>query len=107
MAAALVVRPWERERNLNKTRDDEEDLDRLIPLAQAARMLGLSSDAIRKRLAGTENLTLIDQSSSGASRHFWFLVRSEVFSHRQRLIDEARRRTDVDRFFIKNSRRKS
>lgn len=67
----------------------ESDMDDLIPLAKAADMLGLDPSTIRKRKAGTEGLTIIPQGKK------FFLVRGEVIAHRQKLVEDARRRTDI------------
>jgi hypothetical protein len=76
------------------------DPDDLIPIAVAARMLGhKTTDAIRKRLAGTEGLTIIAQGSGERPR--LYLILGEVLAHRQNLIDNARRRTDVLRLVKK------
>jgi hypothetical protein len=67
----------------------DSDIDRLIPLREAAGMLGLDPSTIRKRAAGTEQLTLVPQGRK------LFLVRGEVIAHRQRMIENARRHVDV------------
>jgi len=67
----------------------ESDLDDLIPLARAAEMLGLDPSTIRKRKAGTETLTIIPQGKK------FFMIRGEIIAHRQKLVEDARRRTDV------------
>ena len=67
----------------------ESDLDDFIPLARAAEMLGLDPSTIRKRKAGTETLTIVPQGKK------LFLIRGEVIAHRQKLVEDARRRTDV------------
>jgi hypothetical protein len=67
----------------------ESDMDDLIPLAEAARMLGLDPSTVRKRKAGTEKLTIIPQGKK------LFLVRGEIIAHRRILIEDARRRTDI------------
>jgi hypothetical protein len=67
----------------------ESDPDDFIPLALAAKMLGLSSSAIRKRKADTDGLTLIRQGKN------LFLIRGEVIAHRRKLVEDARQRTDI------------
>lgn len=67
----------------------DDDSETLISLAKAAGMLGLDSSTIRKRKAGTELLTIVQQGRK------LFLVRSEVVAYRRKLIEDARRRTDV------------
>ena len=67
----------------------ETDLESLIPLRDAAEMLGLDPSTLRKRAAGTARLTIIAQGRK------LFMVRGEVIAHRQKIIDDARRRTDV------------
>ncbi len=67
----------------------DTDIDRLIPLREAAGMLGLDPSTIRKRAAGTEQLTLVPQGRK------LFLVRGEVIAHRQRMIENARRHVDI------------
>lgn len=67
----------------------ESDLDDLISLARAAEMLGLDPSTIRKRKAGTETLTIIPQGKK------FFLIRGEVIAHRRKLVEDARRRTDI------------
>lgn len=67
----------------------ESDPDDLIPIAVGAAMLGLSSSAIRKRVAGTDGLTLIRQGKN------LFLIRGEVIAHRRKLVEDARQRTDI------------
>jgi hypothetical protein len=65
------------------------DMESLIPLREAAGMLGLDPSTIRKRAAGTDHLTLVPQGRK------LFLVRGEVIAHRQRMIENARRHVDV------------
>ena len=67
----------------------ESDLDDLIPLARAAEMLGLDPSTIRKRKAGTEALTIVPQGKK------FFMIRGEVIAHRRKLVEDARRRTDI------------
>lgn len=67
----------------------ETDLDALIPIREAATLLGLDPSTIRKRAAGTATLTIVPQGRK------LFLVRGEVLAHRQKLIEDARRRVDV------------
>jgi hypothetical protein len=67
----------------------ETDLEALIPLREAATMLGLDSSTIRKRAADTATLTLVPQGRK------LFLIRGEVLAHRKKLIEDARRRTDI------------
>lgn len=66
----------------------ESDPDDLIPLAVAAKRIGLGTSTIRQRKAGTENLTLIRQGRN------LFLIQREVIAYRQKLIEDAQRRTD-------------
>lgn len=70
-------------------RSVETDLDALIPLREAADLLGLDPSTIRKRSAGTAQLTVVHQGRK------LFLVRGEIIAHRRKLIDDARRRNDV------------
>jgi hypothetical protein len=69
---------------------------RLIRFAAGAEILGVSPDAIRKRIAsaGVEELTI---SRPGAQRRTTRLVHSEVVALRDRLIQAARDRTDISR----------
>jgi len=67
----------------------ESDLDDLIPLARAAEMLGLDPSTIRKRKAGTETLTIVPQGKK------FFMIRGEIIAHRKKLVEDARRRTDI------------
>jgi len=67
----------------------DSDPDALIPLAKAAGLLGLDPSTIRQRKAGTAALTIVPQGRK------FFLVRGEVIAHRQKLIDNARRRIDL------------
>lgn len=69
----------------------ENDLDDLIPLARGAAMLGLDPSTLRKRKAGTETLTLIPQGKK------LFVIRGEIIAHRQKLVEDSRRRTDIFR----------
>jgi hypothetical protein len=69
----------------------ESDQDDFIPLSEAARMLGLDPSTIRKRKAGTETLTIIPQGKK------FFMIRGEIIAHRQKLVEDARRRTDIFR----------
>ena len=69
----------------------ENDSDALIPLVKAAEMLGLDPSTIRKRKAGTATLTIIPQGKK------LFLIRGEVIAHRQKLVEDARQRTDIFR----------
>ncbi len=73
--------------------------ERLITLSVGATILGVSPDAIRKRQAptGVEQLTVIDISRPGAQRRTLRLVYSEVVALRDRLIQTARDRMNVDR----------
>jgi len=86
---------------MKKLRPVENDMERLIPLTPAARMLGLSPDTLRNGYVSELGLTLIDQSRPGAQRRRFFMVFGEVVEHRRKLIDEARRRTDVTRMLRK------
>ncbi len=70
------------------------DLDALIPVAEGASMLGLDASTIRKRKAGTENLTLVRQGRN------LFLVRGEIIAHRAKLVDDARNRNNVLRLVV-------
>ena len=70
-------------------RSVETDLDALIPLREAAALLGLDPSTIRKRSAGTAHLTVVHQGRK------LFLVRGEIIAHRRKLIDDARQRNDV------------
>lgn len=65
------------------------DLEALIPLREAAELLGLDSSTIRKRSAGTADLTIVRQGRK------LFLVRGEIIAHRRKLIDDARLQNDV------------
>lgn len=67
------------------------DLEDFIPLAEAARMLGLDPSTLRKRKAGTDTLTIISQGKK------LFMIRGEIIAHRKKLVDDARRRTDIFR----------
>lgn len=67
----------------------DTDTDALVPLREAAELLGLDPSTIRKRSAGTANLTILHQGRK------LFLVRGEIIAHRRKLIDDARRRNDV------------
>ncbi|MBC8032277.1 MAG: hypothetical protein H7Z16_19495 [Pyrinomonadaceae bacterium] len=73
----------------NSLRAVESDLEALIPLREAAKLLGLDPSTIRKRSAGTANLTVVHQGRK------LFLVRGEIIAHRRKLIDDARQRNDV------------
>lgn len=75
--------------NAAKLKVTETDLDDFIPLAEAARMLGLSSSSLRKRKAGTATLTLIAQGKK------LFMIRGEIIAHRRKLVDDARQRTNI------------
>lgn len=77
--------------NAAKLKVTESDLDDFIPLAEAARMLGLDPSTLRKRKAGTETLTIIPQGKK------LFMIRGEIIAHRQKLVEDARRRTDIFR----------
>ena len=77
--------------NAVKLKVTQSDLEDFIPLAEAARMLGLDASTIRKRKAGTEALTIIPQGKK------LFLIRGEIIAHRQKLVEDARRRTDIFR----------
>jgi hypothetical protein len=56
----------------NSLRAVELDLDALIPLREAAELLGLDPSTIRKRSAGTAN----SQSYIRVASCFWFVVKS-------------------------------
>ena len=72
-----------------------DDSNNLIPVATGASMLGLDASTIRKRRAGTENLTLVRQGRN------LFLVLGEIIAHRAKLIDDARKRNNVLRLVVK------
>lgn len=72
-----------------KLKISESDMDDWIPLAEAARMLGLDPSTIRKRKADTAGLTLIPQGRN------LFLVRGEVIAHKKKKLEDARQRTDI------------
>ncbi|MEK6281588.1 MAG: hypothetical protein AABN95_14635 [Acidobacteriota bacterium] len=67
----------------------ESDMEVLVPLREAAQLLGLDPSTIRKRSAGTAHLTIVHQGRK------LFLVRGEIIAHRRKLIDDARLRNDV------------
>lgn len=67
----------------------DSDMDNLIPLSRAAEMLGLDPSTIRKRMAGTETLTIVPQGKN------FFLVLGEVIAHRAKKVEDARRQNDV------------
>lgn len=73
----------------SKFKISESDMDDWIPLAEAARMLGLDPSTIRKRKADTDTLTLIPQGRN------LFLIRGEVIAHKAKKVEDARRRTDI------------
>lgn len=77
--------------NAAKLKVTESDLEDFIPLAEAARMLGLDPSTLRKRKAGTETLTIIPQGKK------LFMIRGEIIAHRQKLVEDARQRTDIFR----------
>jgi hypothetical protein len=85
-----------------------EPEEKLIRLATAGEILGVSPDAIRKRISpvGVEELTFVDISRPGAQRHTIRLVYSEVVALRDSLIQAARNRVSIDRMlqrrFLKN-----
>lgn len=64
----------------------ESDLDDLIPLNVGAARLGLDASTIRKRKAGTENLTLVRQGRN------LYMVLGEVIAHRAKMTEDARRK---------------
>jgi len=66
-----------------------QDVEELISLRKAASMLGLDPSTIRKRAAGTDQLTIIAQGRK------LFLVRGEVIAYRRKLIEDARQRMNV------------
>lgn len=72
-----------------KLKVHETNLDDWIPLAEAARMLGLDPSTIRKRKADTANLTIIPQGRN------LFLIRGEVIAHKKKKEEDARQRTDI------------
>ena len=80
------------------------DPENLITLSVAGRMLGFEGgDAMRRRYAAENNLTIVDLSRPGAQRPTLRMVLSEVIAHRREKIHNARRRTDVHRFkLVKN-----
>ena len=63
--------------------------EELLTLAEASAILKLNESTIRKREAGTENLTHVRQGHGKRQRVY--LIRSEVEQHLQDLIDYARR----------------
>lgn len=67
------------------------DMDDLISIAEGARMLGLDPSTLRKRKAGTETLTIVPQGKK------LFVIRGEIIAHRRKLVEDARRRTDIFR----------
>ena len=69
----------------------ETDLDELIPLTRAAKMLGLDPSTVRQRKANTAHLTIIPQGRN------LFLVLGEVIDHRKTITENARRKNDVRR----------
>lgn len=71
----------------------QSDPETLISLRVAASMLGLDPSTIRKRLAGTNCLTLIAQGKK------LFLILGEVLEYRHRLIEDARQRSQIERLF--------
>lgn len=73
----------------NPLRAMESDMEALIPLREAAELLGLDTSTIRKRSAGTANLTIVYQGRK------LFLVRGEIIAHRRKLIDDARQQNDI------------
>lgn len=73
----------------------QSDPDDFIPLREGARMLGLDVSTIRKRKAGTDQLTIIAQGRK------LFLLRGEVIAHRRKMIEDARQRNDVLRLVRK------
>jgi hypothetical protein len=86
---------------MKKLKPVETDMERLIRLSEAARMLGISAEDMRTSYAAAHGLTVVDQSRPGAQRRRLFLVLGEVLDHRRNLIDQARRRTDVTGFLRK------
>jgi hypothetical protein len=72
-----------------KLRTFDIDSEALIPLRAAAELLGLDPSTIRKRAADTADLTIIPQGRK------LFLVRGEIIAFRRKLIEDARRRTEV------------
>lgn len=71
------------------------DPDDLIPLSEAARMLGESIDNLRRGYCAAHGLTLIDDHKPGAQRRRFKMVRGEVIAHRQKMIQNARERMNV------------
>ena len=72
--------------HLNTLPEPEFDPDDLVPLNVGAAKLGLDASTIRKRKAGTENLTLIRQGRN------LYMVLGEVIAHRAKKIEDARRK---------------
>ena len=89
---------------MSDRRRASEDDEKLIRLSTGAEILGVSPDAIRKRMApsGVEELTIVDISKSTAQRRSFRLVYSEVVALRDKLIETARQRNDISRFFMKS-----
>jgi hypothetical protein len=77
---------------VNRKPKRADDPDRLIPLAEAAWMLGLSPDALRKGYAHDHGLLLLDQGREGNQRPRWFMVRRQVIEFRFELIEKAKMR---------------
>jgi hypothetical protein len=69
----------------------ESDPNRLIPLTKAAQMLGLDPSTLRQRKANTAHLTIIAQGRN------LYLVLSEIVDHRSALIENARRKNNIER----------
>lgn len=61
----------------------------LIRLREAAELLRLHESTIRKRMAGTDALTLVRQGTGQRQRIF--LIREEVEAHIASIVDHARR----------------
>lgn len=73
--------------------------ERLMPVAEAAHMLGVTAEAIRKRTApdGIENLTIVNILRPYAQRRSIRLVYSEVVALRDTLIRTERDRMKAQR----------
>jgi len=81
------------------------DEERLIKLAAGAEMFDVSPDAIRKRLAPYDGLTIVDASPPGAQRRSLRLVYSECVALRDKLIEDGRQRVSIERMLEAKRRR--
>jgi hypothetical protein len=81
----------------SKRREAAEE--HLIKPSVAGQMLGVSSDALVRRIAprGVDTLTFVDISQPGAKRRTLRLVYSECVALRDELIHNARERVNVER----------